>query len=940
MDNILTITTTIIITVLVTAVIAAVYIEFVIRQRYETELKKYKNQNNQNNQNKQNKQQSTDESKKHLYDQIEEKMTFWRIAFSNLLNSMPVAASVFSYDGKRYCVNNHFITLFGVKDDIKTELWETPVISEKLKDRIRKEDDFDTKIEIDFSDPKVREWFGTTNTESKFLNLCMHKFYVPDYQQPFIIFITNDVTEIEKTRQREKGIIKLAKKIYALNTLKVWRYLIDSGETEFFNEGGVITKCDASEYFSQFEPKDTVMLMTAFQKIIEGKLPEKRIVMRIADDSVQGGYSYWNTLTEPIYENGKVTKIEGMCHRVTYQTLLKQLKIKDFRNSGASLVTKFVYEVKTDNLIISGKKSGISFASYLKNVHPEDLEKNQKVISEVKSGKQVYATISYRYKTDNIWQNVQLFITPTEVDNDGKVLTFSGVVMTNQKLENLVPSLKDGDSFLKALINAIPCMLAIKSPDEDFHFLMVNKQCCEGFALEPEMILNRNEFEVFGHSPVTEEGRAADEKAVREGYAELESEFTYNGMQYSVHYYKTLYVNSNKQRYIICCGVNTSKYKSIIKRLEAAKTLAEKSENLRTTFLKNVSHEIRTPMNYINGFSELLVKNAGKTTFNSEEAFQQIFIGCNELTRQVENLVDSSKMISGFVEFLYSKFNLSQLFNEIFLKFQPEVENKNFKLIIENPYPYCIINSDKKYVRRIMEIYVSNSLKYTVRGYVKMGYKYQNNGIYLYVEDTGCGIPDEDKEKVFLPFEKLHQEKRGIGLGLPICKTIVDNANGKIGFSSQEKKGSLFWAWLPTDVNIFTMPPVNYESVSKQYALDPRKKYKILIAVSDINCYSLLDNALEGYNTQNAFDGDTLINKALSETYDLIIAGVELQYFSGLEAAEKIRQAGNSTPIVAIMETGYQSDYETALNSGCNDTLSKPISIEKLKSIMSKYGIE
>ncbi|MBQ5451718.1 MAG: response regulator, partial [Bacteroidales bacterium] len=257
-----------------------------------------------------------------------------------------------------------------------------------------------------------------------------------------------------------------------------------------------------------------------------------------------------------------------------------------------------------------------------------------------------------------------------------------------------------------------------------------------------------------------------------------------------------------------------------------------------------------------------------------------------------------------------------------------------------SPYPFCIVNSDKKYVRRIVDIYVSNALKYTVRGYVKMGYKYQDNGIFLFVEDTGCGISPADRERVFLPFEKLNEEKRGIGLGLPICKTIVDSAGGRIGFESQVKKGSLFWAWLPTEVNIFTLPPVNYESTIPAETVSCSKKYKILIAESDLNSYSLLENALGAYTTEHAFDGETLVEKALSEKFDLIITGVELPCFSGLEAAQKIRKAGNLTPIAAIMEAGYHYDMQTALKAGCNESLSKPINIEKLKSILSRYGIE
>ena len=927
MDNIFAISITIIITVIVTAVIAAVYIEFAVKKRYEAQLNDLKNQ----------KKEAVQEE---LRAQIEDKKSFWQTAFSHLLNSIPIAASVFSYDGKRYFVNKHFLTLFSVQGDLMTGLWNTPVISEKLKERVRNEDNFATKIEINFADPEVRKWFATGYTEPRYFDLYVQKFFMPDIPKPFIVFVCNDITELENARRKDRKITRLAQKLYNLKIIKVWRYYVDYGETEYFNEGGVISREDSTEFFAQFEPQDVVVLMNSFEKMIQGKTYDKKIVMRMADDSIQGGYSYWNTLTEAVYENGRVTKIEGLCYKITYQTLLKKLKIKDFRDSSSVITTKFAFEVNTGQLLMQGRQNAISFESYLKSVHPEDLKTHEKIISEIKAGKQIFTTISYRFKSNNAWHNVQLFITPSKTDENGKVTVFTGVVTTNQKWDDLISSVKDGEHFLKSLINAVPCMLAIKDADDDFRYILANKQYCDAFNLNSEMIIKHTDYEVFGHSRVTLMGHEADMKTIAEGSAEFEVEFEYDGTKFSMRYNKTLYIGNNKQRYIICCAQNISEYKSMIERLQAAKMLAEKSDNLKTTFLKNVSHEIRTPMNYITGFSALLIKNVGKKDFNSEEAYRNIATGCHELIRQVENLLDSSKMISGFAQLTYSKFDVSRLFKEIYQSFKQEVEIKNVKLLIDNPYPYCIINSDKKYIRKIIDTYVSNALKYTIRGYVKMGYKYQERGIFLYVEDTGCGILPADRDRVFLPFEKINEEKRGIGLGLPICKTIVDSAGGKIGFESQVKKGSFFWAWLPTEVNIFTLPPVNYESTIPAEIVSANKKYKILIAESDLNSYSLLENALGCYSTEHAFDGETLVEKALSKKYDLIITGVDLPCFSGLEAAQKIRKAGNNTPIAAIMEVGYHYDMQTALKAGCNESLAKPINIEKLKSILCRYGIE
>jgi signal transduction histidine kinase len=120
-------------------------------------------------------------------------------------------------------------------------------------------------------------------------------------------------------------------------------------------------------------------------------------------------------------------------------------------------------------------------------------------------------------------------------------------------------------------------------------------------------------------------------------------------------------------------------------------------------------------------------------------------------------------------------------------------------MIIDNPYNECIVLTDQNRVSQILHNFISNALKHTSNGFIKIGYSYEEKGLMIYVEDSGRGIPDDKKNLIFNRFEKLDDFSQGTGLGLSISKAIIDSIGGKIGFESEVGKGSTFWAWIPCE---------------------------------------------------------------------------------------------------------------------------------------------
>lgn len=233
-------------------------------------------------------------------------------------------------------------------------------------------------------------------------------------------------------------------------------------------------------------------------------------------------------------------------------------------------------------------------------------------------------------------------------------------------------------------------------------------------------------------------------------------------------------------------------------KLEQEKVKAQEADRLKSAFLANMSHEIRTPLNAIVGFSGLL-EDCEDPAVRSE--YIKIINNNNNLLLQLINdILDLSKIESGILEIHRKEFDFSTAFNDLHHTFQARMGESEVKFLCDNPYDEFIVYSDYNRLIQIQTNFITNALKYTKKGYVKMSYRYEDEGLKLIVEDTGIGIAEEKKNRIFQRFEKLDKFAQGTGLGLSICKAIVDAANGKIGFDSVEGEGSTFWAWIPCKI--------------------------------------------------------------------------------------------------------------------------------------------
>ena len=233
-------------------------------------------------------------------------------------------------------------------------------------------------------------------------------------------------------------------------------------------------------------------------------------------------------------------------------------------------------------------------------------------------------------------------------------------------------------------------------------------------------------------------------------------------------------------------------------KMQKEKERANDSSRLKSTFLANMSHEIRTPLNAIVGFCDIL--HTIESPEEKAELLKIIHNNCNNLLQIINDILVLSELDSNGMTINPEKCDFAQEFTMLCKSLEQRVSEPSVKFITENPYSSLMVNIDKGRISQVITNFLTNSVKYTHEGHIKLGYIVKDNGLRIYCEDTGSGIPKDKLEKIFERFFKVNEYIQGAGIGLSICKAIVNKCNGKIGVESEEGKGSTFWIWVPCEI--------------------------------------------------------------------------------------------------------------------------------------------
>lgn len=369
--------------------------------------------------------------------------------------------------------------------------------------------------------------------------------------------------------------------------------------------------------------------------------------------------------------------------------------------------------------------------------------------------------------------------------------------------------------------------------------------------------------------------------------------------------------------------------KEMEEELIKAKVQAEEANRLKSAFLANMSHEIRTPLNAIVGFSGLLVNAENESERNEYAGI--IESNSDLLLQLVGDILDLSKIEAGTMEFVHSEFDLNKLMTDLHSVLQLHIPAENpVSLSCKLGLEHCVIRSERNRLTQLITNLVNNAIKFTEKGSISFGYEKRGDMLYFSVEDTGFGIAEDKQKEVFNRFVKLNSFKQGTGLGLPICKSIVETLGGEIGVKSKLDKGSTFY---------FTIPYHPAEETQKSKC-DPKEMVKvaaqkanILVAEDNESNYKLINAILgKNYNLFHAWNGREAVEMFSQCDPQLILMDINMPEMDGYEAANEIRKLSADVPILALTAYAYASDEERILSSGMNSYMSKPINMQQLKA--------
>ncbi len=374
--------------------------------------------------------------------------------------------------------------------------------------------------------------------------------------------------------------------------------------------------------------------------------------------------------------------------------------------------------------------------------------------------------------------------------------------------------------------------------------------------------------------------------------------------------------------------------------IRTALAKAKESDKLKSAFLANMSHEIRTPLNGILGFANLMLEE----DFELEEVNQYAQIiskSGKRLMELINNIIDISRIESGTSIINYSVFSPEILIKDVVNQFLVQAENQKINLKFDLPEnsENLLIKSDELKLHQILTNLINNALKFTSNGIIEISYKINNDNIRFQIKDSGIGIPIDEQSKIFNRFyqvnNSLSRGHEGAGLGLSLCKGLIELLEGKIWLHSEIGKGSVFSISLP--LTKVEKEIINNKSESENLYFI--KSHTILVAEDEITNFQYVETVLKksGFKVLHAADGEEAINHVRTNNdIDLVLMDVKMPILDGYSATKEIRKFNNSIRIIALTAFALSGENEKAINAGCNDYIAKPVNKDSLLKIINK----
>ena len=501
--------------------------------------------------------------------------------------------------------------------------------------------------------------------------------------------------------------------------------------------------------------------------------------------------------------------------------------------------------------------------------------------------------------------------------------------------------LRELNLLLDGILNNIPVYLFVKDPENDFRYLYWNKAFADHSGIPASKAIGHTDYEVFPSHGDAEKFRK-DDLELLQTHKRIDMQETYlsaTGKARIVQTLKALVPMEGRKPLLIGISWDITNLQNIEQELIKARIKAEQSDRLKSAFLANMSHEIRTPLNAIVGFSQLL---PAAETAEEKKLYSGIINQNSDILLQLINdILDLSKIEAGTLEYIKRPMNLGEVCRTIYAVHKERVK-EGVTLVFDNEDENLFIEGDQNRIMQVITNFLTNASKFTYAGEIRLGFERTDKNIRVYVKDTGIGIEPEKVDHIFERFVKLNSFAQGTGLGLSICQMIIEKIGGEIGVTSELGKGSTFYFTIPYEEagelgEIFKMS----KTESKGDTVNRVQQIKKILVAEDVESNFILLKNLIGreYTLLWAKDGVEAIEMYKQYQPDLILMDIKMPRMDGLEATHIIRSYSKEVPIIALTAYAFETDKELALEMGCNDFVTKPVSKEALEKALEKFSV-
>ncbi len=778
--------------------------------------------------------------------------------------------------------------------------------------------------------------------------------------------------DITQRKQAEKNLQK-AKDFYLklLEDFPVMVWQCDKkGNFNFFNKtfasftGLNPQNINNKAYIKQIHPSDRDIFLDSFNKslknnnpfVVEYRLKDRynnyRWVLNHAKpfSDIDGNYGGFIATSTDIHDRWvveeRLIESEESYRRMFEDSLLGIFKLDrnfQFISANKAFAEMFGYENTVDFLIdINNKPKNFFIDFSIEKEFRKQLvrsKENRFVIEKelTRKDKSVIYTVIHLRKVYERSRNKQYYMEGFIEDVTTRKLSEKKLTLSQQKFKSLFEKSYEAILILDGNL-IVDC----------------NKRATEILNLEFDDLINKNitEFSVKRQSernsrkPLLQQKIDAALKGQSQNF-ELLLIRNHRTFDAEVSFIRIFMDNKFMVQAIVR---DISEKKQAEKQLKQARDDAEKAKMAQSEFLSLMSHEIRTPLNAVVSLTDLMLHEHQSP--DQRENLSSVKLSARHLLGLIDDILDYNKIESGNIQFDIEDFDIRSLVSQLEKVFEIKAREKKIKFLthVEDNVPE-VLRADTLRLKQILFNMVANAIKFTNEGYVKLQVEkahMDDNKVFFEIRDTGIGIAPERLEAIF---DKFTQEESsttrkygGSGLGLSICKKLVELQKGKIKAISSKNEGSVFSFFLPMEKgDKSAIETLELEEHKDIYSL---KEMKILMVEDDKMNQLVGKKVIKTKWKANLIVADSAedaIDILASQTFDLILSDILLPNMDGYELARIIRSGKKigkndpKIPIIALTADAFVETRQKAMESGMNDFVSKPFDYDNLFNKISNY---